>query len=95
MFEKKINDEYLKLAQIAYGGEGYLDLKNYKLKKVVFNNAKIEVVGGNYIIFTVLYESLIDSIYSNEKLCNDFVNTVFTNELDKLYFLRNCIVIIS
>lgn len=27
MFERKIKQEYLKLAQIIYGGEFYLDLK--------------------------------------------------------------------
>ena len=32
--------------------------------------------GGNYIIFTVMYESLINGIYLNAKLSNDFVNLV-------------------
>ena len=39
-------------------------------------DVKLEVVGGNYIIFTVMYESLINGIYSNAKLSNDFVNLV-------------------
>ena len=39
-------------------------------------DVKLEVVGGNYIIFNVLYESLIDGIYSNVKLSNDFINVV-------------------
>lgn len=41
-----------------------------------WTDVKLEVVGGNYIIFTVLYESLLDGIYSNEKLSSEFVNTV-------------------
>ena len=41
-----------------------------------WTDVKIEVVGGNFIIFTVLYESLVDGIYLNEKLSNDFVNNV-------------------
>ena len=39
-------------------------------------DVKLEVVGGNYVIFTVMYESLIDGIYSNNKLSNDFINLV-------------------
>ena len=34
MFERKLKKEYLKLAQIIYGGEFYLELENYKLKKI-------------------------------------------------------------
>ena len=34
MFERKIKKEYLKLAQIVYGGEFYLELKTYKLKEL-------------------------------------------------------------
>lgn len=44
MFEKRINKNYLKLAQIVYGGEFYLELKNYKLKEVLFSNSNIEKV---------------------------------------------------
>ena len=34
MFERKIKKDYLKLAKIVYGGEFYLELKNYRLKEV-------------------------------------------------------------
>ena len=44
MFEKKINQEYLKLAQIVYGGALYLELKKYKLKEVSFKNTKLKIV---------------------------------------------------
>ena len=42
MFERKIKQEYLKLAQIIYGGEFYLQLKNYKLKEL--QNTKFQKV---------------------------------------------------
>jgi len=45
-----------------------------------WTDVNLEVVGGNYIIFTVLYESLIDGIYNNEKLSNDFVNTLLNEK---------------
>ena len=34
MFERKIKKDFLKLAQIVYGGEFYNQLKNYKLKEI-------------------------------------------------------------
>jgi len=40
---------------------------------------KLEVVGGDYIIFTAKYESLIDSIYSNKKNSDDFIEKVLEN----------------
>lgn len=54
----------------------YLTDKHFLSVAGKWTDAKIEVVGGNYIIFTVLYESLVDSIYSNDKLSKDFINTV-------------------
>lgn len=54
----------------------YLTDNHYSSVVGKWTDVKIEVVGGEYIIFTVLYESLIDGIYSNIKLSNDFVNTV-------------------
>lgn len=42
-------------------------------------DANIEVVGGNYIIFTVMYDSLIDSIYSSGKLSNEFLEIILGN----------------
>ena len=54
----------------------YLTDKHYSSVVGKWTDVKIEVVGGNYIIFTVLYESLVNGIYLNEKLSNDFVNTV-------------------
>ena len=54
----------------------YLTDSHYSFVAGKWADVSLEVVGGNYIIFTVLYESLIDAIYMNEKLSNDFINTV-------------------
>ena len=54
----------------------YLTDKKYASVVGKWTDVKMEVVGQGYIIFTVLYESLVESIYLNEKLSNDFVNTV-------------------
>ena len=54
----------------------YLIDNHYSSVAGKFADVRIEVVGGEYIIFTVSYESLVDGIYSNIKLSNDFVNTV-------------------
>ena len=58
----------------------YLTDSHYSSVVGKFTDVKLEVVGGNYIIFTVLYESLIEGIYLNHKLSNDFVNTVLGNK---------------
>ena len=54
----------------------YLTDKHYSMVVGKWTDVNLEVVGGNFIIFTVLYESLVDGIYLNEKLSNDFVNNV-------------------
>ena len=58
----------------------YLTDSHYSSVVGKFTDVKLEVVGGNYIIFTALYESLIEGIYLNHKLSNDFVNTVLGNK---------------
>ena len=54
----------------------YLTDKYYSPVIGKWTDVSLEVVGGSYVIFTVMYESLIDGIYSNERLSNDFVNTI-------------------
>ena len=41
-----------------------------------WSDIKLEVVGGNYIIFTAMYESFIDFIYGNKKISDDFLENV-------------------
>ena len=66
----------LKLQEKWSNVSDYLTDKHYSMVVGKWTDVKIEVVGGNYIIFTVMYESLVDGIYLNEKLSNDFVNNV-------------------
>lgn len=42
MFGNKINKEYLKLSKIVYGGEFYLELKEYKLKEINIKESNFE-----------------------------------------------------
>ena len=58
----------------------YLTDNHFAMVAGKWTDVNLEVVGGNYIIFTVLYESLIDGIYSYEKLSNDFVNTILNGK---------------
>ena len=66
----------LKLQEKWSNVSDYLTDKHYSMVVGKWTDVKIEVVGGNYIIFTVMYESLVDGIYNNEKLSNDFVNNI-------------------
>ena len=72
-------DKQLKLnLQQKWGNvSDYLTDKYYLPVVGKWTDVSLEVVGGNYVIFTVMYESLIDGIYSNERLSNDFVNNIF------------------
>ncbi len=74
MFEKKINQEYLKLAQIVYGGALYLELKKYKLKEVSFKNTKLKKVVDN-----LLEKSGIETFYSYKSEDSGLVANLFEN----------------
>lgn len=58
----------------------YLTDGYYSLIAGKWSDAKIEVVGDKYIIFTVGYYSLISGIYSNVKLSDEFINTILGNK---------------
>ena len=72
-------DKKLKLTlQEKWGNvSDYLTDNHYGMICGKWTDVSLEVVGGNYIIFTVLYESMVDGIYTNEKLSNDFINMLF------------------
>ena len=72
MFERKIKKEYLKLAQIVYGGEFYFKLKNYKLKEL--QNSKFQ-----HVVDTLLIKNGNNnfSAYKNDE--TGFVGNVFDN----------------
>lgn len=78
MFEKKINQDFLKLAQIVYGGELYLELKKFELKEVLFTNTKIKKVIDN-----VLEKSGIEKFYSYKNEDSGLVANLFENTQNK------------
>ena len=82
MFERKINLKFLALAQIAYGGEFFLKLKDYKLKEINTENTVFEKVTD-----TLLIKKNIDDFYSYKNSDNGFTACVFEN--------KNHIVILS
>lgn len=72
MFERKINQEYLKLAQIIYGGEFYLQLKNYKLKEL--QNTKFQKVTD-----TLMSKQGNNDYFAYKNDETGFVGNVFDN----------------
>ena len=58
----------------------YLLDKKYSLIASKLNDTNIEVVGSKYIIFSTTYESIISYLYDNDKLCSEFLNTLFGDE---------------
>lgn len=75
MFERKINQEYLKLAKIVYGGEFYLELGNYKLKEVSFSaGSKIKQVTDS-----LLSKNGNNDFYSYKNEETGFTGNLFEN----------------
>ena len=72
MFERKIKNEYLKLAQIVYGGEFYLQLKNYKLKEI--ETSKFQKVTDS-----LLSKQDNNDFYAYKNDETGFVGNVFDN----------------
>ena len=72
MFERKIKNEYLKLAQIVYGGEFYLQLKNYKLKEI--ETSKFQKVTDS-----LLSKQDNNNFYAYKNDETGFVGNVFDN----------------
>ena len=72
MFERKIKKEYLELAKIVYGGEFYLELKNYKLKE--FENSKFQRVAD-----TLLSKNDNTNFFAYKNDETGFVGNVFDN----------------
>ena len=72
MFERKIKKEYLKLSKIVYGGEFYLELKNYKLKEI--ENSKFQKVTDS-----LLSKQGNNDFYAYKNNETGFVGNVFDN----------------
>lgn len=75
MFERKINQEYLKLAQIIYGGDFYLELKNYRLKEIsIPAESAIKKVPDS-----LLSKNGNDDFYAYKNEKTGFVGNLFEN----------------
>ena len=58
----------------------YLTDNHFAIIAGKFVDVNLEVAGGNYIICTVKYDSLVEFIYSNYKLSSDFMNVLLDGE---------------
>ncbi len=72
MFERKIKQDYLRLAKVIYGGEFYLELKNYKLKEL--QNSKFQKITD-----TLLSKNGNNEFYAYKNDETGFVGNVFDN----------------
>ena len=70
------NDLQLKLSKL----NEYLTDKKYKVAAGSLIDAKLEVAGKNYIIFSATNEAAVQKIYSNNKLCSELLKKVFDDE---------------
>ena len=75
MFERRINPSFLALAQIAYGGEFFLKLKDYKLKEINTEDTVFEKVTDS-----LLSKKDIEDFYSYKNPDNGFTACVFENK---------------
>lgn len=75
MFEKKINKEYLKLSKIAYGGEFYEELENYKQKEIDITNTNFQKITD-----TLLSSKGNFDFYSYKNDRSGFVGNVFEHQ---------------
>ena len=74
LFQHKINTDYLKLSQIAYGGEFYYSLRKYQLKDVDVSGTKFLKV--NDVLLKKIGNT---SFYSFKNENSGFVATLFEN----------------
>lgn len=74
LFGHKINTVYLKLSQIAYGGEFYYSLRNYKLKSIDTYDTQFSKVNDS-----LLKKIGNNSFYSFKNDRTGFVVTLFEN----------------
>ena len=70
--KRKSKKEYLKLAQIIYGGEFYLELENYRLKEIDCINSKFDKITD-----FVLSKKGINDFFSYKNEDSGFVANIF------------------
>lgn len=74
LFNEKLNRDYLKLAQIVYGGELFYRLKNFRLKEIELLNSDFVRVNDS-----LLKKIGNKSFYSYKNNDSGFVATLFEN----------------
>ena len=77
-----------KLSKKFTAVDSYLTDNKYSVVAGCFIDTTLEVAGDGYIILSCQYDAIIEKIYNNYYLCNEFLNKIFE---DKFYF----VVIIS
>ena len=60
--------------------DNYLTDKKFSNVAGSLLDVKLQVAGDGYIIFSGNYDSIIDKIYNDYKLCNEFINMLFDGE---------------
>ena len=60
--------------------DSYLTDKKFSNVAGSLLDVKLQVAGDGYIIFSGNYDSIIDKIYNDYKLCNEFINMLFDGE---------------
>lgn len=60
--------------------EEYLTDRRFASAASLFVDTDLEVAGNGYIIFTGKYDAIVDNIYHNLLLCNDFINNLFDDK---------------
>ena len=58
----------------------YLTDKKFMIAAGILIDLQIEVAGDGYIIFTAKNDAIVDKIYSNFKLCQELINTIFNSQ---------------
>ena len=71
--KQDLQDKFSKL-------EEYLTDKRFASAASLFVDTDLEVAGNGYIIFTGKYDAIVDNIYHNLLLCNDFINNLFDDK---------------
>lgn len=80
--KQDLQDKFSKL-------EEYLTDKRFASAASLFVDTDLEVAGNGYIIFTGKYDAIVDNIYHNLLLCNDFINNLFDDKYIFVVITKN------
>jgi len=60
--------------------QDYLTDKIFSSAAGIFMDTKLEVAGDGYVIFSGNYDAVVDKVYTNYKLCEEFLNKLFNKK---------------